>query len=43
MKKALLYVTLMVLISSLVASCTSGNRIGGKGCGCEAKRGYVGY
>jgi hypothetical protein len=43
MKKTLFYVVLVILISSVAVSCTSGAKIGGKGCGCNMNKGYVGY
>jgi uncharacterized membrane protein len=45
--KKLVYqsVFLVLLLSLIMASCSSGNRMGGssKKCGCGMNRGYVGY
>lgn len=43
MKKTLIYVVLVTLISSIAVSCSSGSKVGGKGCGCNMNKGYVGY
>lgn len=43
MKKTPLY--LFIVISIVIASCSSSGRLGGskKGCGCGVHKGYVGY
>ncbi len=45
MKKVSYSVILLLIISLVIASCSSGNRIGGssKKCGCGLNRGFVGY
>lgn len=44
MKKTLIYVVLIVLISSIATGCSSSGKAGGKkGCGCNLHKGYVGY
>ena len=46
MKKPLrLLIFLLIIISIVMVSCSSGNRIGGfsKKCGCGLNKGMVGY
>jgi hypothetical protein len=44
MKKALIYVILVVVIGSIAASCSGSNRTrSGKNCGCNLNKGFVGY
>jgi hypothetical protein len=43
MKKTLIYVVLAIMVSSIAVSCSTSNRAGGKGCGCNMNKGYVGY
>jgi uncharacterized membrane protein len=44
-KQKLLSVLLIVVLTFVFASCSSGNRIGGtsKRCGCGMNKGMVGY
>ena len=34
---------LAIMVSSIAVSCSSSGRAGGKGCGCNMNKGYVGY
>jgi len=47
MKKVSYSVIVFLIISLVIASCSSGNRISGGGsskkCGCGLNRGFVGY
>ena len=47
MKKVSYSVILIFIISVVIASCSSGNRIAGggssKNCGCGLHKGFVGY
>jgi hypothetical protein len=46
MKKPILRLTfLLIFITIVLASCSSGNRVGGtsKKCGCGLNKGMVGY
>ncbi len=45
MKKVSYSVIVLLIISLVMASCSSGNRIGGssKKCGCGLNKGFVGY
>jgi hypothetical protein len=43
MKKALIYVVLVVMVSSVVTSCGISNKLKSKNCGCNMNKGYVGY
>jgi len=44
-KQKLLLISLIVIFTLAITSCTSGNRIGGtsKRCGCGMNKGMVGY
>ena len=44
-KRTTLFIVLFVLISVVMLSCSSGNKIGGssKRCGCGVNKGMVGY
>lgn len=45
MKKVSYSVIVLLIVSLVIASCSSGNRIGGssKKCGCGLNKGFVGY
>ena len=44
-KLSIKLISLLIIVSLMVTSCSSGNRIGGssKKCGCGLNKGYVGY
>ncbi|HOA36822.1 MAG TPA: hypothetical protein PLQ32_03275 [Flavihumibacter sp.] len=41
MKKTVIYLVLIVLISSIATGCASSGKA--KGCGCNLHKGFVGY
>ena len=45
MKKVSYSMIFLLIISLVIASCSTGNRIGGssKKCGCGLNKGFVGY
>lgn len=43
MKKTLIYVVLVIMVSSMVTACGTSGKLKSKNCGCNMNKGYVGY